>query len=77
MVLWPESVPAPRGRRPPAHRFSSEPELPPFVGRIFIEEDGTVVFENLDPDLAEVARELDPDVVLTCDVEPGEDEPGE
>jgi len=53
---------------------SAEPELPPFVGRIFIDEDGTVVFENLDPGLAEVVRELDPDAVLTCDLDAGRDE---
>ena len=53
---------------------SAEPELPPFVGRIFIDEDGTVVFENLDPGLAEVVRELDPDAVLTCSVEHEEGE---
>ena len=42
--------------------------LPPFKGRIFIDEDGQVVFENLDPGLAEVAMELDPDAALTCDL---------
>ena len=40
--------------------------LPPFTGRIFIDEDGQVVFENLDPGLAEVALELDPDAPMTC-----------
>lgn len=43
--------------------------LPPFSSRIFIDEDGSVVFENLDEGLAEVARELDPDAELTCDLE--------
>ena len=43
------------------------PELPPFKGRIFIDEDGSVVFENLDPGLAEVALELNPEATLACD----------
>lgn len=42
--------------------------LPPFQGRIFIDDDGQVVFENLDPGLAEVALALDPEAELTCDI---------
>ncbi len=42
--------------------------LPPFKGRIFIDEGGHVVFENLDPGLAEVALELNPDAELTCEI---------
>ena len=51
--------------------------LPPFQGRIFIDEDGSVVFENLDPGLAEVARELDPDASLACDLPVPPDAPKE
>jgi len=45
---------------------SSSEELPPFKGRIFIDQNGHVVFENLDEGLAEVALELDPDAELSC-----------
>ena len=49
--------------------------LPPFEGRIFIDEDGSVVFENLDAGLAEVALELDPDAELACEL-PGDGDEG-
>ncbi len=42
--------------------------LPPFQGRIFIDADGQVVFDNLDPGLAEVAHELDPEGAIACEV---------
>jgi hypothetical protein len=52
------------------------PGLPEFQGRIFIDEDGQVVFENLDPELAEVALELDPEALLACDLD-GDEAKGE
>lgn len=52
-----------------------DPPLPPFKSRVFIDDNGDVVFENLDPGLAEVARELDPDGALTCDVPATSDAP--
>ncbi len=42
------------------------PREPVFQTRIFIEPDGSVVFENLSEDLLELALALDPDAVLTC-----------
>jgi len=53
----------------PAQLPDEPVELPPFTARIFIDEDGSVVFENLDEGLLEIARELDPDASFACDVE--------
>ena len=53
----------------PVHLAGEPIELPPFTARIFIDEDGSVVFENLDEGLLEIARELDPDATFACDVE--------
>lgn len=40
--------------------------LPLFQTRIFIEPDGTVVFENLSEEMLEVARALDPEASFVC-----------
>ncbi len=49
--------------------------LPPFKSRVFIDDNGDVVFENLDPGLAEVALELDPEAAVACDLPKPPDAP--
>jgi hypothetical protein len=52
--------PAPAGPKPVGPEAEGSHE-PIFQTRIFIEKDGTVVFENLSEELLALVQELDPD----------------
>ena len=56
-----------------AHVSSSEPSDRPIIPveiEIYLNPDGSVTFADLEEHAISLARELDPDAVLACDVTP-------